>query len=74
MPAVNGILTPPPAAESNSIAASGTKRKRTDSESEPQLNGTNGFIHAPEASAPPAEREPEQTKELQSDMLTVLRR
>ena len=74
MPAVNGILTPPPANENDAAVATGTKRKRSESKTDAQVNGANGIVHVPDASAPTPSPDSRQPDELQSDLLTVLRR
>jgi len=74
MPAVNGILTPPPANENDAAVATGTKRKRSESQNDAQVNGANGVVHGPEASTPTPSPTSRQPVELQADLLTALRR
>lgn len=62
MPAVNGTLTPPSSHDIAAATGLGTKRKRTGSESRPQVNGVHDGYEQTAGAA------------LQSDILVVLRR
>jgi hypothetical protein len=63
MPAVNGTLTPPSSHDLVAATGLGTKRKRADSGSRPQVNGAHDAYEQPPANVA-----------LQSDILVVLRR